>query len=220
MNDFADILPESYAEAFATPWKEGYTLRHVTTDAVGFELCDRKSEFLQAAGEGVVKYANASRTPITVIDFEHFIDQFTQSVRAGRGKKCDFILYTSDKTGTFIFNEVSQLNSQSLTSFREKNDKYSGKRDKAVDQLSNSIERVCTSPALAACISRYRQKVALFAIRLTDISAQSMHADPMLRSMAAFRSPLQMQANIDLPAEMPHGFTFRRCIYPEAFAIS
>lgn len=216
--DFKEVLPKSYAKAYSVKWKETYgVLRTETTNEAEFELADNPPSLLQPSGDGTVKFANPTRQGVTIIHFEHFVDLFTQSLDAGRGKKCDFLLYTGDAPSCFVLNEVSRLKSESITIFPEPDVCYSGKAEKSFSQLRESILRLYRSPQLAEKIDTYQRKVALFAYRLTDITPQD-ESNPMSRSVAAFRRMSSVQANTTAEAAtLPHGFTYEKRLYPATF---
>ncbi len=173
-------------------------------------------EMLQPEGEGIAKFTNPDRSTYEVIDFEAFINQFSQSVKAGQGKKCDFILAATSDSGTFVVNELSHLWSKSLKAFPQKEQSYSGKQEKAIGQLQASIERLFKSPELKARIESYQSQIALFSIRLKD-TAQAENV--AMQSMSTFLQPLASQREVTFPHIRFNGFTFKRVIYPNSFVL-
>lgn len=214
MGVFVDILKDKYPVAYGTAWKASYGVRAETTDATDFEIADKQPTIIQSSGCGVAKFHNPGKKQIEVLDFEAFIDQFTQSRSAGYGKKCDFILTDTNGTDVIIFNEISKLDSQSLQAFPWQEQKSAGphnKAEKATEQLRCSIERLYASEAIASHINGYHSKVGLFSYRLKD--AEKPNA--ATRAMEGFNAPLRVQRSIKIYGLLPCGFEYLRVLYPE-----
>lgn len=79
-----------------------------------------------------------------------------------------------------------------------------------------SIERLFKSPELKAFIEYYQSQIALFSIRLKDTTQAENAA---MQSMSTFLQPLASQREVTFPHLLSNGFTFKRVIYPNSFAL-
>lgn len=213
---FFNLLIGNYTAAYGTVWKDSFDIKCQLVENEQFEIADNMPEMLQPEGEGTAKFTNPSHSCYEVIDFEAFVNQFSQSVKAGQGKKCDFIVAATSGNGTFVLNELSHLWSKSLKTFPQKEQEYSGKQDKAIGQLMASIERLFKSPELKAFIESYQSQIALFSIRLKDTTQAENVA---MQSMSTFLQPLASQREVTFPHLLSNGFTFKRVIYPNSFVL-
>lgn len=212
---FTDILKSEYPAAYGTTWKADYTVKAVMTSEPEFEIADKKESIIQPAGQGVARFLNPNRKEIEVLDFEAFVDQFTQSVKAEQGKKCDFILTDSRGEDVIVFNEISCLSSKSLQAFPQTEATDRGKIEKSFNQLRCSIERVRKSAKLAEHIDGYRVKVGLFSYRLTD----AVKENAATRAMQDFNAPLMAQPVVRIKDALPGGFAYQRRAYPEGYEV-
>lgn len=195
--------------------KKGFTLKTETTDAVDFEIADNNPTIIQQEGMGVARFHNQNRKAIEILDFEAFINLFTQKLRAGQGKKCDFILTDAKGRELIVFNEISKLSSESLTAFPQQaaGNGPQNKIDKSFEQLKKSIERLYSSQALACHINGYAVKIGLFSYRLTEPTKNNIAT----KAMQAFLTPLKKQPSFTAAGVLPNGFTYQRQEYPHAF---
>lgn len=125
---FSELLIDEYPAAYHTVWKG--SLKCQMVDAEQFEIADNKPEMLQPVGEGIAKFTNPAQSGYEAIDFEAFVNQFSQSVKAGQGKKCDFILAATSCDGYFVLDELSHLWSKSLTNFPQEEQNTAESRKK------------------------------------------------------------------------------------------
>lgn len=219
MKHFSKLLQTAYAPAYRTTWKEQYSMRVEVVDAETFELRDNKPAMVQSPGEGVACFHNPQREEVEIIDFEHFVNQFTQSVEAGRGMKCDFILTPIKHQDFIILNELSHLKEESLVRFRE-DEKFQGKLEKSFAQLKSSIEKLYHSQELATRLDKTRRKVALFSIRLRDCSECIHKKSSPLHNLATFLLPATGQKTFIVDQGLPHGFVYERRFYPNALSLN
>lgn len=216
---FSKLLQTAYAPAYHTTWKEEYFLRVEVVNEATFELRDKQTTLVQCLGKGVACFLNPQGEEIEVIDFEHFINQFTQRLKAGQGKKCDFILVPIDHHDFFILNEISHLREESLHKFREEEEPL-GKLEKSFSQLKSSIEKLYHSPEIATRLENTKRKVALFSVRLKEGSVNSDKTDPAQHALATFLLPSREQKVFKVTQGLPYGFVYERRIYPKAFSLN
>lgn len=219
MMHFSELLQTSYASAYNTTWKEQYFVRREIVDTDTFELCDKKTKMVQSPGKGVSRFLNPHKEEVEIIDFEHFVDQFTQALKAGQGKKCDFILAPCLNQNFIILNEVSHLWEKSLDQFREEKESW-GKTEKSFAQLKSSIEKLYCSKEIASRLDQAKMKVALFSVRLKKCLESTFKKDPSLRNVSTFLLPVTEQKTIIVEQGLPHGFVYERRTYPEAFPLN
>lgn len=215
MGIFLKMLVAEYPLEYATTWKSSYTLNAEITNKLDFEITDKNKTIVQSEGMGVAKFHNQGRKNIEILDFEGFINQFSQKLRAGQGKKCDFILTDAYGSDIIVFNEISKLSSESLKSFpqQETDNAPQNKMEKSFEQLKNSIERLYKSAALACHINGYHTKIGLFSFRLTDTNKYNAATN----AMQAFLTPLTMQPSFTAIGVLPQNFVYQRRQYPLAF---
>lgn len=219
MTPFSKLLQAAYAPAYGTTWKEQYSMRVEVVDLETFELRDKKETMVQSPGTGVACFHNPQKEEVEIIDFEHFVNQFTQSLQAGQGMKCDFILTPLEHQDYIILNEVSHLWEKSLRQFGE-NEKFQGKLEKSFAQLKSSIEKLYHSQEIASWLDKTPRKVALFSVRLKDCPESMRRTDSSLRSLTAFLLPATEQKTITVKEGLPHGFVYERRIYPNALYLN
>lgn len=214
---FSELLQKTYPQAYNVKWKASYAMRVEETQAEVFEIRDKAVTILQTDGEGVACFSNPNAERVEVIDFEHFVNLFTQSVKAGQGKKCDFILAPADHQDYIILNELSHLRKESLSQFREKNES-GGKQEKSFLQLEFTINRLCKSKEIADRIDSTTRKIALFSVRLKKGNGDSK--DSTSRSLETFLRPATEQETFIMCNNLPHDFTYVRLFYPNPFRLT
>ena len=219
MTHFSKLLQTAYAPAYGTKWREQYTMRVEEVESETFELRDQEPTMLQSSGKGVACFQNLQKEKVEVIDFEHFVNLFTQGLEAGRGKKCDFILAPLQHQEYIILNEVSHLREKSLSQFRE-SDLYQGKYEKSFAQLKSSIEKLYHSKEIAKRLENTKRKVALFSVRLKDCPESLRKKESSLQSLATFLLPATEQKAIIVNQGLPHGFVYERRFYPNALSLN
>lgn len=219
MTPFSKLLQAAYAPAYGTTWKEQYSMRVEVVDLETFELRDKKETMVQSPGTGVACFHNPQKEEVEIIDFEHFVNQFTQSLQAGQGKKCDFILTPLEHQDYIILNEVSHLWPESLRKFRE-DEKFGGKLEKSFAQLKTSIEKLYHSQEIASRLDKTKRKVALFSVRFKDCSESMRKKDSSLQSLATFLLPATEQKTFIVKEGLPHGFEYERRFYPSALSLN
>ena len=219
MTHFSKLLQTAYAPAYGTTWREEYTMRVEEVGSETFELRDQEPTMVQTHDKGVARFLNPHKEKVEIIDFEHFVNQFTQGLEAGRGKKCDFILAPLQHQDYIILNEVSHLWKKSLRHFRE-SEHFQGKYEKSFAQLKSSIEKLYHSPEIAIRLENTKRKVALFSVRLKDCPESLRKKDSSLQSLASFLLPATEQKVIIVNQGLPHGFVYERRFYPNALSLN
>ena len=219
MERFSELLKSAYAGAYNTTWREPYSLRKDEVNHQYFEINDREHNIIQREGEGVARFYNPQGEQWEIIDFEHFVNQFTQRLEAGKGKKCDFILAPLEHQDFIVLNELSHLHRDSLHHFKEEDEGW-GKLEKAFAQLSSSIEKLYRSQEIASRLDATKRKVGLFSARLKEPVETTRENDAALHSISTFLKPLAEQPIVVRQNSLPHGFDFVRVFYPHAFQLS
>jgi len=144
----------------------------------------------------------------TVIEYEDFINSL-QGTKAGEGKKCDCIVYTSDN-GKFILNEQSCSKQQYIESER-------GKRATAVCQFNETITKLYRVNNIKDYIQKYSQCIGLFTYRLKDLNGESTGL--VENSMNNFFKPLKFGPVISQKDTLNEHFTFIQVIYPGEYEL-
>lgn len=107
----------------------------VLADEKACHACAVKDDVQKCARHEVAKFECKDKIA-TVVDYERLIDELA-GTKAGEGKKCDKIVYTSDKS-QFILNELTCSQGKYIES----------KRAKAMIQLNQSISKLCAVPEI------------------------------------------------------------------------
>lgn len=174
--------------------------------------CTAKGHDSMCTDQEVIRFTCQNKRT-TVIDYEGFINSLA-GTKAGSGKKCDNILYTSDKD-KFILNELTCSQLCYITPYTAGKKAKPGKRAMAVKQFNDTIEKLCAVPAIETYILSFNQRIGLFACRLKamvkDITGDNNEG---VKGMQKFLQPLTATLSIETPEELNNGFTFVQILYP------
>ena len=150
---------------------------------------------------------------LVLVQIEKFLTQFDGS-KAGVKSRCDMMLYGDDKIAFVEMNCGRRNNLFPKTAMNSaKSVGDMGKMAKARQQLSETIEKLCSVPSIEQKIERFREKVALLAFRdKSNIHNQS----EVEKQMSVFLSmPNRVAKNRH--TSLPHGFDFSMVSYPEEY---
>ena len=206
------LLQTAYPNHYGAKWKDVYSVRFEHTDLASFSIKDNKPTIIQEEeNDAVSLYVNPERKNITIVDWEAYVNQYSNALYAGEGKKCDFLVY-DDRRDKFILDELTYSQEKYIIGIGNR----IGKRIKARIQLSDSINKLCSVPEIQNYVSTFERRIALFSYRIVESSDD----DIMAASMAAFSAPTKLLGNIEEETpSMPHGFVYHQHIYPNPFVL-
>ena len=96
------LLQTAYPSHYGAKWKDVYSVRFEHTYLASFAIKDNKPTIIQDEENSAVSlYVNPEGKNITIVDWEAYVNQYTNALCAGEGKKCDFIVY-DDRRDKFI----------------------------------------------------------------------------------------------------------------------
>lgn len=161
---------------------------------------------------------NASTTPIGVVEFEAYIEQFDNTV-AKVADRCDYIFVD----GTADHRKIAFCD---LTCSKEKYVEPNegmyplGKRAKATSQMEKSMECLLQEPLLKNFIVTFPEKVCLFGWRDYDVPDNTTpKRGNALRNMQAFiNTPSSKSKTLSTQVKvLGHGFNFVQVKYPTVY---
>jgi hypothetical protein len=127
-----------------------------TTNDVNFELRD-----VTSSGVGIARYQNPERKTVNNINYETFFKSLPQSFQNGK-ENCDFIVYTAD-VSHFLLNELTDTNAKYVSDFKQRNGNLrTGKRNKAISQLTQTLQNISDIPAIETFIKQYTVRHCCF----------------------------------------------------------
>ena len=160
---------------------------------------------------------DTSASPVVIVDFEKYVNQFDNTAAAMRDR-CDYLLV--DAT-----DEHNKIAFCDLTCSEEKyvnpNDgKYPlGKRAKASSQMRKSLERLLLDPLMAHYILTFPEKICLFGWRDYDAPDVTPLRGDAARNMLAFMRTHSANSRT-LAKEISvigHNFSFVQVKYPSVY---
>jgi len=136
------------------------TVNVVSTTNTNFDLKD-DMVLIYPSGNGVAKYSNPSLKEVNVINYESFFKSLPQTFQNNKDN-CDLIVYTSDKQ-YFLLNELTNTKQEYVPDFTLKNGTLrTGKRNKAISQLKQTLEDISNVPDIDSLIKRHAIKHCCF----------------------------------------------------------
>lgn len=163
----------------------------------------------------VVKFGCKEKTA-TVIDYEGFINSLA-GTDVGEGKKCDNILYTSDKD-KFVLNELTCSQAKYIEPYATREEDQLGKRATAMVQFNQTIDKLCAVPAIDTFIQSFNQTVGLFAYRLKPMpTGTDSNNNQGVQGMQQFLQPLTATPAIQIPKGLNKEFAFVQVLYPNTY---
>lgn len=131
------------------------------TEANYFELLDDNTMIYFLAGEGVAPYSNNSELKVKVINYESFHITLPPAFILGR-QICDLITYTSTVNNYFSLNELTDTDPKYVVDFTNTRGNRKGKRNKAMEQLHDTLALLISVPAIRLYIDNFTVKKCCF----------------------------------------------------------
>lgn len=177
--------------------------------------CVGKGHHVACHTHEVAKFMCKGKTA-TVIEYERFINSLA-GTKAGEGKKCDHILYTSDKE-KFVLNELTCSQAKYIKPYTTYGKDQPGKRATAIEQFNETIDKLCAVPAIDTFIHSFNQAVGLFAYRLKSMPTGSASTSNQgVQGMQQFLQPLTATPAIQTAKGLNKGFAFVQVLYPDLY---
>lgn len=160
---------------------------------------------------------NTSSSPIDVVDFENYMNQFDHT-RAEIRDRCDYILV--DGTSNHSKIAFCDLTCSEAKYVNPNQGKYPlGKRAKAANQMRKSLESLLQEPSLAHYILTFPEKVCLFGWRDYDVPDITPQRGNSVRNMLAFmNTPSAKSETLSMNGLIiGHHFRFVQTKYPTIY---
>ena len=152
-----------------------------------------------------------TNTPVAVLEFEVFVNQFGTTMNSMKGDRCDFMLYDpTEAKSRFILCELTCGNVQYI---EPNTGRYpEGKRARAYSQIKNSLEHLLTIPVLDHNILTYASHQGVFGWR----EKVEQIDDKVLKSLSEFSDTPSSREPILYTQDfvLGHGFVFIQVKYP------
>ena len=152
-------------------------------------------------------------TPVAVLEFEVFINQFGNAADVMKGGRCDLLLY--DPTEAHSRFALCELTCGDAKYIDPNTGRYpEGKRVRAYNQIKNSLEHLLTIPVLDQNILTYASHYGVFGWREKTEDVD----DKVLESMSDFSDTPSSSEMILYTHDfvLSHGFVFVQVKYPTA----
>ena len=213
-----DLLFEAYPRHYGSSRFIGANqIHHCITDLDHFELSDTIPDGICEDGEGMTVFSNPGKRNISILNIEKYIDLFGNNINAGKGLKCDFLVYNSAKEyDNFICVELTKSREKYLHEYRRDDEMQEGKRAKAVNQLKATINKLLPVPAIREWIANFQHKTGLFAFRLSE---ETDDKNPVTQMNMAFNRFSKEVPALQTAGELPDGFIFSQRKYPATFKV-
>lgn len=188
-----------------------------STKVSDFSLVDDKA----CIDQGCVEDENCNHivitikttTPVAVLEFETFVNQFGNTADAMKGDRCDFMLYDPTEAKSRI--ALCELTCGDAKYIEPNMGRYpEGKRARAYSQIKNSLEHLLIIPVLDQNILTYTSHYGVFGWR----EQAGTIDDKALESMSDF-SDTPSSSELILYTQdfvLNHNFVFVQVKYPTA----
>lgn len=147
---------------------------------------------------------------VNAIDIERFLNTF----KSLPGDRCDYLFYDDHKC---VLMDLYCGMSEFLDPHRRDSEIVRGKKEKVRSQITKTIERLYSVPALASRLDGMHIKEGVFGYRSKDDGLFAKVPKTVATSFDAFLLMSRAQANRRLAAPMVHGFRFLTCQYPNIY---
>ena len=203
-----DLLYNYYGKAFGSNLR--HDVKYENCSESYFEIKDRDINIACNKGEGVSAFLNPSCKSIVIIDFENFVNQWRGN--AGKGKKCDFILYDEDEY--IILNELTYCKPEYLDQHTNDGPISLGKRSIALKQIQSTIDKLHNVNEIKTYIDKTPKKIGLFSYKINECSELN---ETISKSNVKFNSIKAIFSNISSESGLTDGFVFEQRVYPIPF---
>lgn len=152
-------------------------------------------------------------TPVAVLEFEVFVNQFRNTADAMKGDRCDFMLYDPTEAKSRI--ALCELTCCDTKYIELNTGRYpEGKRARAYNQIKNSLEHLLAIPVLDQNILTYASHYGVFGWR----ERSERIDDKVLESMSDFSDTPSSSEMILYTQDfvLNHGFVFVQVKFPIA----
>ena len=167
-------------------------------------------EKFKGCKEKVVSWHH-SDTSVEIIQLENFFRQFGNKPEiAGRGC-CDRLMCTSKQ---IVVMDMTCCYSKYLDTHTIDGSDVIGKREKAYQQMAESIEKLKHCQSIDQELNSYKQRIALFAFRKKNTETESDAEKGMKSFMKMYDD---FASRTDLQTDMGNGFKFVIQEYPSVF---
>lgn len=214
MNVMKDLLKNKFASSFGLTRNVEVDSRlneniSCFRDEIACADCNKKTNdsFSRCIEKYVFNVDFGDTNDVNIVELEKYFKQFSNVPRISSGNKCDLMLYNDSKCA---FVELSCMNAMYIED-RDGGEKP-GKRTKAYQQLSNSIEKLRCCPDIAEKLESYKIKHAIFAYREKDgLNVE----DKMFNVIDAFNITDKI-SRLSV-SDMGYGFYFVKVKFPEKY---
>ena len=131
------------------------------TNAKYFELSDDAFLIHFVVGDGVAPYKNNSVLQVKVINYETFHIGLPAAFTHGK-QICDLLAYTKLVNNYFSLNELTDTDPAYVIDFTNSTGPRKRKRNKAMDQLQNTLSLLMAVPDIKAFIDNFIVKKCCF----------------------------------------------------------
>lgn len=127
-----------------------------------FVLKDDATLIYYNVNDGIAPHKNDSTLQVRVINYEAFHNTLPHNFRQGK-KICDLIVYTSQVNNYFSLNELTDTVAERVVPFVDLGgNQFQGKRNKAMEQLRNTLTLLNVVPEINAFMSKYTVRRCCF----------------------------------------------------------
>lgn len=152
---------------------------------------------------------------VEVIQLESFLANYSNLELVQNRKRCDLLLAGESKVA---FCELSCINPLYLDRYYDEHGSpKTGKREKAKNQLRDSIGLLLSVPEISAEINLKSDRIALFAYRRKAV----IHSDDLDRKVSnqirSFGQRIEKSIREPMYSQMSNGFLFIEVPYPETY---
>ena len=195
-----------------------------TSDSL-FDLHIEGGVNIVAFGRGFASFGNESEIDVAVLDYEGYIEKYSGTQFYNGLLKCDCIL-ESEAAATVIFEEITS-SGNGVENLQKpiigKREYTGGKFEKAEQQLSVSLQTLCSVPEIAAHFASQSKRVCLCSYKLYTSGDMALIGNPVeafSRGMTeAERQSGENGVKISSPQIEALGFEFRRISHSFVYSL-
>lgn len=218
MDTIKDLLTIHYPKEKGSKITPVYPARveestFVLSDPHSCNNCEKQSHGFVECDKNVMIVESSS--PVVILNFDSFMNSFSNSPAQINGRRCDYLLYdTGANKSCIAFCELTCSDAQYVEQRSDRN--RIGKRAIAFNQIYNSLEHLLHTSILDQEILTYPHKFGIFGWREQSPSEAN---DSAIRSMSDFSiTPSSDQSSLSSTEYiLGHGFTFVQIKHPCPF---